>query len=175
MKSQRKILIFEIILCIIAIVVMGLIAYFIYGNAFHINFVAYILPNWIVVTLLNWKKEMNTDNPKLRWFTFLLIIITVVMFIMFKPNISYKKGKDILASKGYENLYELQDKSIYSFPLKKTYFVPEAYLYAGEKNNVKYYILLSPIDGEIETEKIGSRSYIDMYFEMKYEQWQPLT
>jgi len=83
---------------------------------------------------------------------------------------SYNKGKDIVTSQGYENIYELQDRSIYSFSLKKTYFVPEAYLYAGEKNNVKYYILLSPIDGEIVTEKIGSGSYIDMYFDMKYEE-----
>jgi len=169
MKNQKKILVFEIILCILAIVVMGLIAYYTYGNAFHISFVAIILPNLIVVTIINWKKEVNTEHPKPRWFALLLITITVGMFIMYKPNITYKEGKNIVSSHGYENIYELQDRSIYSFPLTKTYFVPVAYLYAGEKNDVKYYILLSPIDGEIATEKVG-RSYIDMYFDMKDEQ-----
>ncbi len=85
-----------------------------------------------------------------------------------KPNFSYTKGKDIVASHGYNNLYELQDKSITSFRLKHTKLVPEAYLYAGEKNNVRHYILLSPIDGEIETEKIGDGNYLDKYFQMKY-------
>jgi len=32
----------------------------------------------------------------------------------------------------------------------------------------KYYILLSPINGEIETEGIREGNYINVYFEMKY-------
>lgn len=106
----------------------------------------------------------------MRWFTILLITITIVIFVISKPNFSYKEGKGIAASQGYESLYELDDKSIISFRLKHTRLVPDAYLYAGEKNNVKYYILLSPIDGGIETEKIGDGNYIDKYFEIKHDQ-----
>lgn len=170
MKSQKRILIFEIILCILVQVIMCLISHFIYVDTFHIGFVAYFLTSWIVITLIHWKEEINTAQPKVRWFTVLLIVITIVIFLVSKPNISYKKGKDIIALQGYENLCELQDRSILSFQLKHTRLVPVAYLYAGEKNDVKYYILLSPINGEIETKKIGSGNYLDKYFEMKYGQ-----
>jgi hypothetical protein len=77
---------------------------------------------------------------------------------------------EIVASQGYDNIYELKDKSITAFRLKHTHLVPDAYLYAGEKNNVEYYILLSPINGEIETEIMGNGNYLDKYFEMKYGQ-----
>lgn len=166
--DQRIILIFEIILCVFVQVSMYLISHFIYVDAFHINFVAYFLTSWIVITLIYWKKEINTDRPKIRWFTLLLITITIVVFLVSKPNFSYMQGKDIIVSQGYDNIYELQDKSILSFRLKNTHLVPEAYLYAGDKDNVKYYILLSPIDGDIEIEKMGNRNYLDRYFEMKY-------
>ena len=115
-----------------------------------------------------WKQESNKIIPKLRWFTALLVVATLVVFVAYRPDISYTKGKDIVASHGYENIYELQAKSILSFRLTHTHLVPNAYLYAGEKDNIKYYILLSPIDGEIETETIGDGNYIDGFFEMRY-------
>ena len=146
---------------------MCLISHFIYADTFHISFVAYFLTSWIAITLINWKKEINTAHPRVRWFTFLLIAVTIVIFVVSKPNFSYKEGKDIVASHGYENLYELQDKSIISFQLKHTRLVPDAYIYAGEKNDVEYYILLSPIDGKIETKQMGEGNYLDMYFKKK--------
>jgi hypothetical protein len=53
----------------------------------------------------------------------------------------------------------MQDKSIIALRLKHTCLVPDAYLYARGRNNVKYYILLSPINGKIETEKMGDGNY----------------
>lgn len=166
--SQKIILISEIILCILVQVSMYLISHFIYADVFHINIIAILLTNWIITTIIYWKKEINTDHPKFRWFTHLLIAIIIVLFVVFKPNFSYTQGKDIIAEQGYTNIYDLQDKSIIAFQLKHTRLVRDAYLYAGEKNNVKYYILLSPINGDIETEKMGDGNYLDRYFEMKY-------
>jgi competence protein ComGC len=168
LKTQQAILIFEITLCTVVKVGMYLISHFIYADVFRVSFAAYLLTSWIVITIIDWKKEINTTRPRVRWFTLLVVAIATVIFVVSKPNFSYTKGKDIVASHGYNNLYELQDKSITSFRLKHTKLVPEAYLYAGEKNNVRYYILLSPIDGEIETEKIGDGNYLDKYFQMKY-------
>ena len=167
MKSQKIILIFEIILCILVGIGMFLISHFIYADAFRINFVISLLTSWIVITLIDWKKEINTVQPKVRWFTVLLIIITIAGFIAYKPDFSYREGKGIVVQHGYKNLSEVQNKSIISFGLKNTRLVPNAYLYTGEKNNVKYYILLSPIDGKIEIKKIGDGNYLDEYFEMK--------
>lgn len=161
-------MILEIKLCIVVKVSMYLISHFIYADVFRVSFAAYFLTSWIVISLIYWKKEINTARPRVRWFTLLLLAITIVIFVVSKPNFSYTKGKDIVASYGYSNLYDLQDKSITLFRLKHTHLVPDAYLYAGEKNNVRYYILLSPIDGEVETEKIGDGNYLDMYFQMKY-------
>jgi len=166
--NQKKILVIEIILCIFVLVSMYLISHFIYADVFRIKFIIILLSNWIFLTIFNWKREIQTDHPKIRWFTLLLISITIVVFVAYKPRFSYNKVKDIIAEQGYDNIYELQDKSIIAFRLKHTRLVPDAYLYAGEKNNVKYYILLSPINGEIETEKMGDGNYLDKYFEMKY-------
>ncbi|NLG86156.1 MAG: hypothetical protein GX489_02950 [Firmicutes bacterium] len=165
--NQEIILILEITLCIFVKTGMYLISHFIYADAFHIRFLQILLTNWIVITLIDWKREINTDHPKLRWSTPLLIAITIVIFVVYKPNFSYTQGKDIIAEEGYTNIYELQDKSIIALRLKHTRLVPDAYLYAGEKDNVKYYILLSPINREIETERMGDGNYLDKYFEMK--------
>ncbi|MGI5839941.1 MAG: hypothetical protein ACOX8W_09810 [bacterium] len=168
MKSQKRILVFEILLCLSVAVIMGLIVQSVYANAFRIGFIAYLLPNWIGATLVNWRTEANKEYPKFRWFTFLLLAVTIALFLGFKPRITYEEGKDIIASHGYANLYELQDKSITSFRLKKTRLIPEAYLYGGEQDKIKYYILLSPVDGEIQAERIGEGNYLDLYFAMKY-------
>jgi len=168
MKSQKRIMAFEILLCLSVAVIMGLIVQSVYANAFRIGFIAYLLPSWIGATLVNWRKEANKEYPKFRWFTFLLLAVTIALFLGFKPRITYAEGKDIIASHGYANLYELQDKSITSFRLKKTRLIPEAYLYGGEKDKIRYYILLSPVDGEIQAERIGEGNYLDLYFAMKY-------
>jgi len=166
--KQKTVLVFEIILCLVIQVIIYLISHFIYADAFHVKYITVLLNSWIIVTIINWKREINTDRPKLRWFTLLLISITLAVFLAYKPGFSYARGKEIVTAQGYDNIYELQDRAINAFRLKHTRLVPDAYLYAGEKNNVKYYILLSPINGEIETERMGEGSYLDAYFEMKY-------
>lgn len=168
MISQKKILLLEITLCILVVATLLYTAIVYYAGAYRINTLLLPLLNWVVVTLVMWKQESNKIIPKLRWFTALLVVATLVVFVAYRPDISYTKGKDIVASHGYENIYELQAKSILSFRLTHTHLVPNAYLYAGEKDNIKYYILLSPIDGEIETETIGDGNYIDGFFEMRY-------
>ena len=170
MKQLNTFYILEIILCILVLVSLYLISHFVYVDAFNIIFVSHILGNWIIISIIDWKKQIDKTPPKVRWFTFLLITVTILIFVIYKPNISYKKGKEIVTAHGYDNIYELQDKSIASFQLKTPPLVPYAYLYAGEKSNVKYYVLLSPINGEIETEKIGGGNSLDLYFEMRYGQ-----
>ena len=168
MKHLNTFYILEIILCILVLVSLYLISHFVYIDAFNIRFVSYILGNWIIISIIDWKKQIGKTPPKVRWFTFLLITVTILIFVIYKPDISYKKGKEIVIAYGYDNIYELQNKSIASFQSKTPPLVPYAYLYAGEKSNVKYYVLLSPINGEIKTEKIGGGNSLDLYFEMRY-------
>jgi len=168
--SQKKILVFEIVLCLFVLISIYLVSHLIYADVFKLRFFITLLGNWIIVTIINWKREVNTDRPKPRWLTFLLIFVVIIVFIAHKPAFSYNQGKNIIAQHGYDNVYELQDKSIIAFRLKHTRFVPYAYLYAGEKDNIKYYILLSPINGDIEAERIGDGNYLDIYFRMRYRQ-----
>ncbi|NLG37081.1 MAG: hypothetical protein GX549_03630 [Clostridiales bacterium] len=142
-----------------------LLSYFVYAGVFRLYFVISSLGSWVVVTLINWKKETATDRPKVRWFTVFLIALAVALSVAMKPAITYGEGKRIAARQGYENISELRVRSMRSFGLKTSRFVRDAYLYTGEKDNARYYILLSPIDGQIETEKIGDGNYLDMYFE----------
>ncbi len=170
MRRQSIILICEIMLCILILTAMYLITHHVYADVFRIGTAASLPTSWIVITILNWKKETDTDRPKARWFTLVVVAVAIAVFAVAKPNITYEEGKSIVSAQGYENLYELQDKSILAFGLKHTKLVPEAYLYVGERNSIKYYILLSPIDGEIDTELIGDGNYLDMYFDVKYGQ-----
>lgn len=41
-------------------------------------------------------------------------------------------------------------------------------MYISSDYLCRYYILSSPINGNIETEKMGDGNYLDKYFEMKY-------
>ncbi len=124
--NQKKILVFEIILCIFVQVSMYLIFHFIYADAFRIKFIIILLTHLIVITIFNWKREINTDYPKLRWFTLLLVSITIVVFIAYKPSFSYTKGKDIIAAQGYDNIYNLIGELIIKYNEElmaiKTYF-----------------------------------------------------
>lgn len=168
--SQKKIIIFEIILCLLVKISIYLISHFVYEDVFDITFIQSLLTSWIVITLIYWKRETNTQKPKFRWFTFLVIGITIALFSIYKPKYTYSEGKDIAAKEGYGNIYELEDKSIIGLKLKGSYFIPDVYLYGGEKDNAKYYILISPISGEIRTDKMGEGNYLDKYFEMKYDE-----
>jgi putative effector of murein hydrolase len=90
--NQKVILIFEIILCIFVQVIIYLISHFLYADVLNIKFFIVLLSNWIIITIINWKKEINTERPKPRWFTYLLISIVIVVFIAYKPGFSYEKG-----------------------------------------------------------------------------------
>ncbi len=68
--SQKKIIIIEIILCLLFKVSIYLISHFVYEDVIDIAFIQSLLTSWIVITLIYWKMETNTDNPKFRKFTF---------------------------------------------------------------------------------------------------------
>jgi len=102
----------------------------------NVDYFLFILPQWIIVTFLNWRKEIKTESPKLRWFTFLLITIMMATFVMLKPNFSYQKGKDRIISQAYEDLSHMQVKSIFASKLESTFLLPTAYLYTGKKNGI---------------------------------------
>lgn len=166
MNRQGKILICEIILCILVQVAAYLMATYIYAGALDIRFPVTLLTNWVVITLINWKEEVRTEAPKVRWFTLLLLASIVIVLFFYKPKLTYQEGKDFVARQGYENVYELEDRSIIALGLKRTHFVKNAYLYAGEKGNTKYYIMLSPVNGEIRAEAMGEGNFLDIYFDM---------
>lgn len=165
--SQKKIIIIEIILCLLFKVSIYLISHFVYEDVIDIAFIQSLLTSWIVITLIYWKMETNTDNPKFRKFTFLVIAITITLFFIYKPKYTYSEGKEIAAKEGYENIYELEYKSIIGLKLKGSHFIPNVYLYGGQKDNAEYYILISPISGELRTEKMRDGNYLDKYFDLK--------
>ncbi|MGI5878020.1 MAG: hypothetical protein ACOX7W_05370 [Christensenellales bacterium] len=159
----------EIIACLAVLVSVMLLSHYVYAGVFRLYFVISSLGCWVVATLINWKKETATDRPKVRWFTVFLLALAAALFVAMKPAITYGEGKRIAARQGYEYISELRERSVLPLRLRTSRFVRDAYLCCGEKDAARYYILISPIDGQIETEKIGDGNYLDMYFAMTDE------
>lgn len=165
-RKQSKILLLEIIICLVPAAASIYAGYYIYAGAYNTNFAASSFICWVLATLFNWKKEVQTPSPRFRWFTFVLIVFVFVTFLVTKPSYTYEQGKTYLESRNYTAVELLEPRSLISFNLERNYFITSAYLYTGRKNGHDYYLLLQPKTGEFESLKVNSGNYIDHYFEM---------
>ncbi len=166
MKSQRNILITEILICLLIPFGMAAVSHYVYADVYRLTFAVPMLASWAVITLINWKKEVDTEKPHIRWFTVVLLVVAISVFLIFRPAFTYKEGKELLYSNGYSNVTEPPEKRMLSFTLNHTKLVQSAYLYVGEKEGAEYYLLVSPCDGGIEVFPVGEGNYIDVYFHM---------
>ena len=166
MTSQRNVLIVEVLLCILIPVTMAAVSHYVYADVYRLTFAVPMLISWAVITLMNWKKEVHTEKPHVRWFTVVLLVAAISVFLVFRPALTYQEGKELLYSNGYSNVTEPAEKSMLSFTLNHTKLVKSAYLYVGEKEGAQYYLLVSPCDGGIEVFTVGEGNYVDLYFDM---------
>lgn len=164
LKPQNWVLLFEIILCLLVVAGIYLINHYMYANTYRPNLVTGLLIGWVFSTFFSWKKEFKKDGPKIRLFTYVLIALTILIFAFTMPKLTYEHGKEILAQRGYDEIRELKIKTVFALRLPSTTLIPDAYLYAGKNNNIEYYIVLSPISGQMETEEMGTCSYLDKLF-----------
>lgn len=132
------------------------------------GFAVILLTSLVTTTLIYWKKEVA--NPRFRWDIYALICVVIIIFLVTKPKYTYEQGKELLRAKNYESIQSLEDKSIISFELERSYFIPSAYLYTGKKNGEEYYLQIQPKTGEIDSLKVGEGNYIDNYLKLKKEQ-----
>ena len=166
MTKQRNILIMEILICLLIPLGMAVVSHYVYADVYRLTFLVSLLVCWAVITIINWKKEVDTEEPRIRWFTVVLVVGAIGVFLIFRPALTYEEGKDLLSSNGYTNISELEEKSLLSFTLRRTDLIDSAYLYIGERNGTKYYCLVSPLGGSIEVFPVGEGNYIDMYFDL---------
>lgn len=170
MKPQNWVLLFETILCLLVVAGIYLINHYMFANTYRPGLVTGLLIGWVFSTFFSWKKELKKDGPKPRLFTYILIALTILIFAFTMPKLTYEQGKEILAQRGYDEISELEINTVYALRLPNNTLIPDAYLYAGKNNNIEYYIVLSPISGEMETEEMGTGNYLDKFFEMKSSQ-----
>lgn len=174
MKRQSGPLLVEFILCAIFLGAYFFINQMVFAGTFRNHWAVITLFNLgilcVIQMIKNIKKEVKI-RPWERWIVDFLIVASVVMLVLVKPNYTYRQGRDIVVAQGYENLYELPVKSIWAAHHFESDGVKlNAYLYAGEKEGAKYYILVNLLDGEIATETVGGGNYIDIFLNMKYGQ-----
>ncbi len=169
MERQKAFLILEVTLCASLFVSLLLVSHYVYADVLRfVFFPCSMLTSWVTVTVINWKSEANTERPRMRWFTFVVLTLAAGTFILFRPHVTYRQGASIASSWGYENIHGLPDKSVLAFEFyQSAKYAANAYLYAGEKKGVRYYVLVSPHDGAVEAIEIGTGNYLDMYFERK--------
>ena len=162
MNKKDKILAFEIILCLLVKFFIYFITWNYYSYTYNAEIIQMAITVWIVVSLINWKRERKIDN-NLRKFTFVLLISVLMIFFFTKPNMTFNQGRGMLKDKGYNDISEFKYRSVVTtdFDLKVNSY--NAYLYSGYKNGEALYILISPKTGEVLEKKIGSGSYLDDY------------
>lgn len=174
MKRQIGPLLVEFILCAIFLGAYFLINQMVFAGTFRNHWAAITLFNLGILCVTQMIKSIKKEvkiRPWERWVIDLLIVASVVMLILAKPNYTYKQGRENVVAQGYENLYELPVKSIWAAHHFESDGVKlNAYLFAGEKEGTKYYILVSITDGEIATEEVGGGNYIDAFLNMRYGQ-----
>ena len=166
MTKQRNVLIMEILICLLIPFGMAAVSHYVYADVYKLTFPVSLLVSWAVITIINWKKEVDTERPRIRWFTVVLVVGAISVFLLFRPALTYEEGKNLLSSNGYANISELEEKNMLSFTLTRTKLIDSAYLYIGERNGTKYYCLVSPLDGSIEVFPVGEGNYIDGYFDL---------
>lgn len=166
MKKQKYILTGEIVACVLLIAFIYLTMDFTYGKTMNIGFIVSLPVSLIMVSLINWKDEVKRKG-RVRVFTIFIILLTLILIFLLKPDYTYKEGLEIANNLGYSNIKETEEKSIFPSRLKTNKLVGKAYFYEGEKAGKSYYILVSPINGSTQIEEIDVRNYIDLYRENK--------
>jgi hypothetical protein len=107
----------------------------VYADVYRLTFPVSLLVSSDAITVIDWKKEVDTEKPRIRWFTVVLVIGAICAFLIFRPALTYEEGKDLLSSNGYPNICELEEKNMISFMLTRTELIDSAYLYNRRKTD----------------------------------------
>lgn len=170
MKKLSRLLIFQLILCVLILFAYFLLNKYVYANTLRSDIALSLLAGMIINIVIHALRNFNTEFAYRLWerlFFNLIIFAAVILIVMAKPNYTYQQAQDIVVAHSYESLQELSLKSIWAAQhFESDGPEPNAYLFAGEKEGEAYYILVNINDGKIATEKLGD-SYIDRVFEMR--------
>ncbi len=64
MTKQRNVLIMEILICLlIPPFGMAAVSHYVYADVYRLTFPVSLLVSWAVITIINWKKEVDTERP----------------------------------------------------------------------------------------------------------------
>lgn len=136
----------------------------VYGAAYHARLPVILLGGWLGARGFSALKKEHR-----LWFPLMTLGIVAAALILFaagRPPITYGQGLELAASAGYRDLREMPERSVISLTLESSRQVPEAYLYGGEKDAQQWYVLVSPLSGQLEVHLSGQDTYIDRFLEM---------
>jgi len=108
----------------------------------------------------------KTDRERFLFPVGLLIVVaSIAIFVFGLPAVSYPEAKNIAMGAGLTDLTKspLNRTLATELPTKRSLSNPassNAYMFTGELEGEKVYLLVSPWDGSIQTETVGD-SYID--------------
>jgi len=156
----------DLMICFGLGVFLFFLSHNVYADVYEVSIPITILTSYFVITIIDLIRKRSYTNKNIRIFTIILLVSSLLFIFITKPNITYKQGKDLIISNNYTNVRSLDDKSILSFNLERNYFINNAYLYIAEKNNDTFYVLVGPIDEEVETFDFNGDNYINKYFEL---------
>jgi hypothetical protein len=156
----------DLMICFGLGVFLFFLSHNVYADVYEVSIPITILTSYFIITIIDLIRKRSYTNKNIRIFTIILLVSSLLFIFITKPNITYKQGKDLIISNNYTNVRSLDDKSILSFNLERNYFINNAYLYIAEKNNVTFYVLVGPIDEEVETFDFNGDNYINKYFEL---------
>ncbi len=137
----------------------------VYAGVYEISIAISVLVSYISVKLINIILKRSYAGKGSNLITIIVLALSIMFVFLTKPNITYLESKDLIISNNYTNVRSLDVKSVLSFNLKRDYFIKNAYLYIAEKNDQTFYVLVGPIDRQLEVFDYYENNYINKYLD----------
>lgn len=159
MLKNKKEYIINIILTLISLLLLVLLHIFVYkGLGSSFSFI--ILGSWLTINIIHLFDKNIVKEKYLYIMGISILIVSITIYILNLPAVSYPKAIDIAIDYGLTDLKEPPFEVIFANKLPKNKRITESYMFVGKYKDKDVYLMVSPIDGSIQVENIGD-SYID--------------
>ena len=171
MFKGKRIYVINTVIAIICSIVLVLVDIYGYkGLGSTIPFI--LLAPWLAINVFFAFKKKPDKERFLFPVGLFIVIASIAIFVFSLPAVSYPEARNIAMGAGLTDLAKspLNRTLATELPTKRSLSNPasNAYMFTGELEGEKVYLLVSPWDGSIQTETVGD-SYIDGAIELLEE------
>ncbi|HOB35774.1 MAG: hypothetical protein GX090_08860 [Firmicutes bacterium] len=109
----------------------------------------------------------KADNNVIFWPAWAAaIVVSIVLFVLTAPPVSYPEAKKIALDSGLTDLVKPPFDVAFASELPQREGILGSYMFMGKLHGQDVYFLVSPIDGSVQVEAVGE-SYLDEAIRLK--------